>query len=163
MLSYQEVRTSIQLWRGQGQEAKRGEAGGPRDARHGAALGSLLLTYATTEFSLIPVCCLSGATPRGQPWPPAVTLPHGHDGLSARRLAVVWTFHEPTLCRHVHRACMRTVVLELTSIIPATACRQRNYVKRYRRCTERREQQGTQSTPKHRRRPLYSTRYTPSV
>jgi hypothetical protein len=34
MLSYQEVPTSIQWWRGQGQEAKSEEAGGQRLTRH---------------------------------------------------------------------------------------------------------------------------------
>ncbi len=62
-----------------------------------------------------------------------MTLPHGRDGLSARRMAVLWTFREPSLCRHVHRECMRNAVLDLTPIIPATACHQRNYVERYSR------------------------------
>jgi hypothetical protein len=44
-----------------------------------------------TELSLIAIGCLSGATPRGQPWTSAVTLPHGHNGLSARRMAVLYT------------------------------------------------------------------------
>jgi hypothetical protein len=38
-----------------------------------------------------------GATPRGQPWTSAVTLPQGRNGLSARRMAVWYTFREP-LC-----------------------------------------------------------------
>ena len=86
-----------------------------------------------TGLSLIAVWASIGATPRGQPWTPAVTLPHGRDGLSARRMAVLWTFREPSLCRHVHRECMRNAVLDLTPIIPTTACRQRNYVERYSR------------------------------
>jgi len=32
-----------------------------------------------------------------------VTLPHERNGLSARRMTVLWTFREPALCRHVHR------------------------------------------------------------
>ena len=87
----------------------------------------------TTGLSLIAVWGLIGATPRGQPWTPAVTLPHGRDGLSARRMAVLWTFREPSLCRHVHRELMRNAVLDLTPIIPPTACHQRNYVERYSR------------------------------
>ena len=39
-------------------------------------------------------------------------------------------------------------------------CRLHGAPERYSRWTERREQQGTQSTPKHRRSPLYSTRDT---
>jgi hypothetical protein len=77
---------------------------------------------------------LIGATPRGQPWTSAVTLPHGRNGLSARRMAVLYTFREPSLCRHVHRKFMRSAWLDLTPIIPATACHQRNYVERYSRC-----------------------------
>src|SRR5438093_11271269 len=84
-------------------------------------------------MSLLAVWCLIGATPRGQPWTPAVTLPQGRDGLSARRMAVLWTFREPSLCRHVHRELLRNAVLNVTPIIPTTACRQRNYVERYSR------------------------------
>jgi hypothetical protein len=133
MLSYQELPTSIQLWRGHGQEAKRGEAGGHRITRNCAALGLFLLPCALTELSLIAMWCLSGATPRGQPWTPAVTLPQGCDGLRARWMAVWWTFREPSLGRHVPRAFMRNAVLDLTLRIPATACYQRNDVERYSR------------------------------
>jgi len=64
----------------------------------------------------------------------AVTLPHGCDGLSARRMAVLWTFHEPSLCRRVRRELLRNALLDFTPIIPATACHQRNYVETYSRC-----------------------------
>src|SRR5712691_4519267 len=86
-----------------------------------------------TGLSLIAMWCLIGATPRGQPWTSAVTLPQGRNGLSARRMAVLYTFREPSLCRHVHRELMRSALLDLTPIIPATACHQRNYVERYSR------------------------------
>ena len=76
----------------------------------------------TTGLSLIAVRGLIGATPWGQPWAPAVTLPHRRDGLRARQMAVLWTFREPSLCRHVPREFMRKAVLNLTIIIPATAC-----------------------------------------
>jgi len=39
MLSYQELPTSIQVWRGHGQEAKIGSAGGPRITRNVKRLG----------------------------------------------------------------------------------------------------------------------------
>src|SRR5262249_28934385 len=74
---------------------------------------------------------LLGATPRGQPWTSAVTLPPGRNGLSTRRMAVLSTFREPSLCRHVHRELLRSVLLDLTPIMAATACHQRNYVERY--------------------------------
>ena len=48
-------------------------------------------------------------------------------------MAVWWMFREPSLGRHMHREFMRNAVLDLTLIIPATACHQRNYVARYSR------------------------------
>ena len=41
-------------------------------------------------LALRAVWCLSGATPRGPQWPPAVTLPHGRDGLSWLRREVLY-------------------------------------------------------------------------
>jgi hypothetical protein len=55
-----------------------------------------------------------------------VALPQGHNGLSARRMAVLDTLCEPLLRRHVHREFMRSAVLEVILIIPAFACHQRN-------------------------------------
>ncbi len=51
-------------------------------------------------------------------------------------MAVMWTFREPSLGRRVPHEFMRNAVLNLTLIIPATACHQRNYVQRYRRCNQ---------------------------
>src|SRR5712691_6674926 len=76
---------------------------------------------------------LLGATPRGQPWTSAVALPPRRNGLNAWRMAVLSTFREPSLGHHVHRELLRSVVLDLTPIIAATACHQRNYVDRYSR------------------------------
>src|SRR5713101_2073544 len=84
---------------------------------------------AVPDRGVVPERCTSS----GQPWTPAVTLPHRRDGLSARRMAVLGTFREPSLCRHEHRELMRNAVLDLTPIIPTTACHQRNYVERYSR------------------------------
>jgi len=97
------------------------------------AIRSFLLACAATGLSLVAVWCLSGATPRGQPWTPAVTLPHGCNGLSVRRMAVLWTFRAPSLCRHVRRELLRNTLLDFAPIIPATACHQRNYVETYSR------------------------------
>jgi len=85
---------SIQEWRGHDQEATRGEAGGHRITRHVKHLG---------RFSRVrPPWCprLRGgawAGPRlgGQLWMPTVTRPQGCNGLSARRMAVLWTFRAP--------------------------------------------------------------------
>jgi hypothetical protein len=91
------------VWRSHCQEAKIGETGGHRIPRN------------------------------GQPWMSAVTLSHGRNGLSARRMAVLSTLRALSLCRQVHRELMRSALLDVTSIIPATACNQRNYVERYSR------------------------------
>jgi hypothetical protein len=95
-----------------------------------------LLPCAATGVSLLAVWCLIGATPRGQPWTPAVTLPHGCDGLSARRMAVLWTFRELSLCRHVRREFMRNALLDFTPILLATTYHQRNYVETYSRYSD---------------------------
>jgi len=79
---------------------------------------SFLLPCAATGLSLVAMWCLSGATPRGQPWTPAVTLPHEFAGLSARRMAVLCTLRAPSLCRHVHRELLRSALLYLAPIIP---------------------------------------------
>ena len=76
---------------------------------------------------------LSGAPPRGQSWTSAVTRPHGRNGLIAWRMAVLSALREPSLCRHVRHELLRSVLLDLTPIIAATACHQRNYVERYSR------------------------------
>jgi hypothetical protein len=124
MLSYQELPTSIQLWRGHGQEAKIGEAGGPRITRNLKRLGRF------SSRVRPPGCPWSwcGATPRGQPWTPAVPRPQGGDGLSMRRMAVLWPVREPSLGRQVHRELLRNAWRDFALRIPATACHQRNYV-----------------------------------
>jgi hypothetical protein len=77
-------------------------------------MGSFLLPCAATGVSLLAVWCLSGATPRGPPWMPAVTLAHGCDGLSAPRMAVLRTFRELSLGRHVRHELMRNAWLDFT-------------------------------------------------
>jgi len=97
------------------------------------ALGSFLLPCAVTRVSLLAVWCLLGATPRGQPWTPTVTLPQGRNGLRAWRMAVLSTFRALSLCRQVHGELMRSTLLDLTPIISATVCHQSNYIERYSR------------------------------
>ena len=94
---------------------------------------SFLLPCVATGVPPLAVARLSGTTPRGQPWASAVTLPLGRKGLNARRLAVLSPFRAPSLDRHVHHELLRSAVLDVTPIIPATACHQRNDVERYRR------------------------------
>jgi hypothetical protein len=50
---------------------------------------ALLLTCSTTWLSLIAMWFSRGATHRGQPWPLALTLPHGRDGRRGRRMAML--------------------------------------------------------------------------
>ena len=108
-----------------GGEKRRGERASHREEFE--ELGSFLFPYAAIGMTPLAVRRLIGATPRGQPWTPAVTLLHGCDGLNARRMAVLWTFREPSLCRHVRRAFMRNAWRDFTPLIPVTACQQRHY------------------------------------
>jgi hypothetical protein len=61
------------------------------------------------------------------------TLPQGCHGMHAWRMAVWWTLRTPSLRHHVRRECMRSAWLDLSPLMSATACRQRNDVERYRR------------------------------
>ena len=97
------------------------------------AIRPFLLPCAATGVSLLAGWGLIGATPRGQPWTPTVTRPQGCNGLSARWMAMLCTFHEPSLGRHVHRELLRNAWLDFAPRIPATAYHQRNYVERYSR------------------------------
>jgi hypothetical protein len=76
------------VWGSHGQEAKRGWTGRQRIPWHGEADGVVSSPVCATGVSLIARGCLSGATPQGQPWTSAVTLPQGHYGLNARWMAV---------------------------------------------------------------------------
>jgi len=94
---------------------------------------SLLLPCVTTGLFLIAGWCLMGETLRGQQWTPALTLPHVRDGLRVLWMAVLCTFRRPSMGRSVHHEFMRTKLLALTTIVPATACHQSNYVETYSR------------------------------
>jgi hypothetical protein len=96
------------------------------------------LPYAATGVSLLAGWCLIGATPRGQPWTPAVTLPHVRDGLSAGRMTVLWTFRRPCMGRPVPHQLLRDEWLDVTTIVPETACHRRSYAERYSRFTYQR-------------------------
>src|SRR2546428_7376215 len=85
------------------------------------------------DHDVVPDRCTSS----GSAMDACSALPQGRDGLSARRMAVLCTFREPSLCRPVHRELLRNAVLNLTLIIPATACHQRDYIERYSRFTRR--------------------------
>ena len=108
----------VKLWPG-GEKRRSGRASHPEA---GEAIESLLLPCVATGVSLRAVWGLLGATPRGQPWTSAVPLPPGRNGLGAWRMAVLSTFRALSLGRHVHRELMRSALLDLTPIIPATTC-----------------------------------------
>ena len=55
------------------------------------------------------------------------------DGLSALGMAVLCPFRRSSMCRYVYRELTRNEVLDLTTIIPAAACQQKNYVGTYSR------------------------------
>jgi hypothetical protein len=134
LLLSQELLTRFQGWRGHSQEAKRASAGGQRHPRHVKRLGR----FSSRVWSPGCPCSRCGACsvplPGGQPWTPTVTLPQGRNGLHAWRMAVLSPWRERSLCRYVHGACMRRTLLDLTPIISATVCHQRNDVERYSRC-----------------------------
>src|SRR5712671_4603575 len=94
---------------------------------------SLLLTCVTTWLSLLAVWCVIGATPRGQPWTPAVARPHVRDGLSVRRIAMWCPFSMPSMYRHVHHQFVRNRLHNCTTIVPVTIYHQGSYVETYRR------------------------------
>ena len=96
---------------------------------------SFLHPCATPWLSLMAGRCSIGETHRGQQGRPALTLPHMRDGLSVLLMAVLCPFRRPSLCRPVHRQFMRNALLDLTPIVPATPCHQRNYVETYSRYT----------------------------
>jgi hypothetical protein len=60
-------------------------------------------------------------------------LPHGCEGLRVRRMTVWCPFRRPFMGRPVPRQCMRNALLDLTTIVPATAYHRRSYAERYSR------------------------------
>jgi hypothetical protein len=94
---------------------------------------SLLLPSATTGVSLIAGWCVIVATPRGQSRTSAMMLPHGCEGLHVLRMTVLWTFRRPFMGRPVPRQLLRNELLDLTTIVPATAYHRRSYAERYSR------------------------------
>jgi hypothetical protein len=120
------------VWRSHGQEAKRGEASGHRIPWNCEAIGpftSRVRHRVVPDRDRVPDRCNTS----GSAVDVCMTLSHGRHGLRARRMAVWYTWRAPSLCRHVHRELMRSALLDLTPIIAATTCNQRNYVERYSR------------------------------
>ena len=136
VLSYQWLPTSIQC--GEAMARRRKEDGRVGSASRGMVRRwGRFFSRVRPRVSQIARGGLLGATPRGQPWTSAVTLPPGRNGLIAWRMAVLSTLREPSLCRHVHRALLRSVWLDVTPRITTTACNQGNNVERYSRSMRR--------------------------
>ena len=62
-------------------------------------------------------------------------LPHMRYGLNVLLMEGLCPCHRPAMCHHVHREFLRTALLDLTTVVPATACHQRDYVEPYSRST----------------------------
>ena len=56
-------------------------------------------------------------------------LPHGCEGLRVRRRTVLWTFRRPFMGRPVPRQLLRNELLDVTTIVPATAYHRRSYTR----------------------------------
>ena len=65
---------------------------------------SWLLPCSTPSLALISGWCVIGATHRGQPWTPALMLPHMRNGLSSLLMEVFWALSQTTENRKVE-AC----------------------------------------------------------
>ena len=124
------------MLRGHGQEAKRGEAGGHRITRNCEALGAFLLTgdhRVMPARDVAPDRCNSS----GSAMDACSDTPAGARRAERAANGGVVDVPRASLCRHVPHELMRNVVLNLTLVILATACHQRNYVERYSRKRER--------------------------
>ncbi len=109
------------VWRGHRDAAKRGPPCGHRITRNEGAMVPFLLPGATTGLSSITAWCGSGATPRGQQWPPACTLPHVRDGLRVRCRATLCPCGRSSIGRLAHRPFLRNALPDLTTIVTVTA------------------------------------------
>jgi hypothetical protein len=49
-------------------------------------------------------------------------LPHEGEGLRMRRKTALWTFRRPFMRHWAPRQCLRNAVLDVTTLVPATAC-----------------------------------------
>ena len=110
------------VWRGHRDAAKRGPPCGPRITRNEGARVPLLLPCATTGLSSITAWCGRGATPRGQQWPPACTVPHVRDGLRVRcSRATLCPCGSSSRGRPAHHQFLRNALPDLTTIVPIPA------------------------------------------
>jgi len=119
------------------EEAKKCPPCGHRITRNCSADVSFLLRCSPTWSSLISGWSVIGETPRGQPWTPALTLPHVRDERSVRLMEVFCTFPMLAMCRHGHRELMRDALPDWATLVPTTPCHQSNDVETYRRCRKK--------------------------
>jgi len=122
------------VWRGHRKEAKSGPPWRP--SRHKDLVSEGGVSLPVCNHLVVPErgVVLARCNPTGgQPWTPGWTLPHGRDGLSPRRLAVLCTFRTLALCRHGHCQGMHNTVLDVTPLVPAPVSHQRHDIETYRR------------------------------
>ncbi len=84
-------------------------------------------------LALNSVWFLRGATHRGQPWTPALTLPHVRDGWSVLLMEVFRTLSVPSMCRTSPADECATRWPACPIIVPVTGCHQGSDVEIYRR------------------------------
>ena len=60
-----------------------------------------------------------------------MTLSHMREALRERLMAGLCTFRRPSMCRRVHRPCMRNALRDVPLLLLATACDQRHDVEAY--------------------------------
>ena len=81
-----------------------------------------------TGLSLSARGCLSGATSRGAAVDVGSDASAWVQRAACRRMAVLSTLRAPALCRHVHRALLRSALPDVILRLSATACHQINYI-----------------------------------
>jgi hypothetical protein len=60
-------------------------------------------------------------------------LPHECEGRRVQQMTVLWRFRRPCMGRPVSRQLLRNALLDLTTIMSATAYHRRSYTERYSR------------------------------
>ena len=102
-------------------QRRKREKCGHRMTRNAGARGPLLLPCAPTGWSSVAGGAGVVPPPRGQQWPPACTLSHGHDGLRVRSRATWCPCGMPSWIHPAHRPFLRTALPNVTTIAPRTA------------------------------------------
>ena len=125
------------MWRGHNEEAKRGPPCGPRIMRNGQrwCRCSGVVAPPVCAHRVVPHRWVvrDGYNPSGSAVDAGLDAAHGCYGRRGRRMTVLCSFRRPSMCRPVPRQYMRNEWLDVTTLVPATACHQRNDVETYSR------------------------------